>query len=310
MFDGLAVVAGCTRYIASLGDATDARLSIYPNHPSNHPTTQPQIGKETTAEEKKGGMRLAASFLELSGRPLASTPITRVVENAETAAFKSWFGQWDPPLVPQFGHRTSVGVAAPAEGEAAVKVDAAALAALAERVAAEEASPVGLGDEGKGEVKVWRIEQLQRVEVPAERHGHFYGGDSYVVMYTTTQAQQTTATASHQQAIYIWQGGASSTDEKGAAALYAVELDQGHGGRPVQVRVVQGKEPAHFRRIFQGRLVVHAGGVRSGFRRLSGSGGVGAGAGAAEPGLDAGKAIGCVPSFTRGLHAIFYSKPG
>jgi hypothetical protein len=33
-----------------------------------------------------------------------------------------------------------------------------------------------------------------------------------------------------------------------------------------QVRVVQGKEPAHFRALFKGKLVVHQGGIASGFK--------------------------------------------
>ena len=71
----------------------------------------------------------------------------------------------------------------------------------------------------------------------------------------------------------MWQGATSSTDEKAASALHAIELDKQHGGRAVQVRVVQGKEPAHFRRVFRGRLVVHAGGIAGRARRLSGSAG-------------------------------------
>lgn len=118
--------------------------------------------------------------------------------------------------------------------------------------------------------------------------------DSYLVLYTARDDG-----GKESQVIYIWQGNASSTDEKGASALLAVELDDSLGGKPVQVRVVQGKEPAHFRRIFQGRLVVHSGGVRSGFRRLSGSGGVGAGAGV-DASLDDSKAIWCVIDFGRG----------
>lgn len=45
------------------------------------------VGKETTAEEKKGGMRLATTFLEKSHRPVAKTPVVRVVEGGETALF-------------------------------------------------------------------------------------------------------------------------------------------------------------------------------------------------------------------------------
>jgi hypothetical protein len=45
------------------------------------------VGKETTAEEKKGGMRLATTFLEKSHRPVGNTPIVRVMEGGETALF-------------------------------------------------------------------------------------------------------------------------------------------------------------------------------------------------------------------------------
>lgn len=50
----------------------------------------------------------------------------------------------------------------------------------------------------------------------------------------------------------------------GASALLAKELDDSMGGAPVQVRVVQGKEPAHFRQLFKGTMIIHAGGKASG----------------------------------------------
>ena len=58
----------------------------------------------------------------------------------------------------------------------------------------------------------------------------------------------------------------SSQDEKSAAALHAVHLDDKYGGAPVQVRVVQNKEPDHFLLVFKGRMVVHSGGRASGFK--------------------------------------------
>jgi hypothetical protein len=39
------------------------------------------------------------------------------------------------------------------------------------------------------------------------------------------------------------------------------------GGKPVQVRVTQGKEPAHFRQLFKGKMIVFRGGNASGFSR-------------------------------------------
>jgi hypothetical protein len=61
------------------------------------------------------------------------------------------------------------------------------------------------------------------------------------------------------------QGQHSSQDEQGTAALKTVELDDEQGGAAVQVRVVQGKEPAHFLTIFNGRMIILRGGKASSF---------------------------------------------
>ena len=61
------------------------------------------------------------------------------------------------------------------------------------------------------------------------------------------------------------QGQNSSQDEKGTAAMKAVELDDELGGVAVQVRVVQGKEPAHFLAIFGGKMIILRGGKASSF---------------------------------------------
>lgn len=92
------------------------------------------------------------------------------------------------------------------------------------------------------------------------RYGQFFGGDSYVLLYTYLKNRV------EEQIIYFWQGNESSADEKGASALLAKELDDSLGGRPVQVRVVQGKEPSHFRQLFKGSMIVHKGGKASGFK--------------------------------------------
>lgn len=132
------------------------------------------IGKETTAEEKKGGMRIASTFLEKSGRS-AKTPITRVMETGETALFKSFFNQWEPPRVVDFGFKGSQGVAVTPTSAKSVDVSA-----MLERVHKEEESV----DDGSGSLKMWRIENMQKVQWPVEKYGHFYSGDSYILLYT------------------------------------------------------------------------------------------------------------------------------
>jgi hypothetical protein len=65
--------------------------------------------------------------------------------------------------------------------------------------------------------------------------------------------------------LYCLQGQHSSQDEQGTAALKAVELDDELGGAAVQVRVVEGKEPAHFLTLFSGKMIILCGGKASAF---------------------------------------------
>ena len=115
-----------------------------------------------------------------------------------------------------------------------------------------------------GSVKVWRIDNFEKVPLKPDEYGQFYDGDSYIILYTYTKPPST----AKEYIIYFWQGNYSSQDEEGASALYATDLDEELGGSPVQVRVTQGKEPRHFRAIFHGSMVIHAGGVASGFKNV------------------------------------------
>mmetsp|Transcript_18299 Transcript_18299/g.28528 ORF Transcript_18299/g.28528 Transcript_18299/m.28528 type:complete len:824 (-) Transcript_18299:2149-4620(-) len=118
-----------------------------------------------------------------------------------------------------------------------------------------------LVDDGNGKIEVWRIEDFQKVPVPKETYGQFYDGDSYIVLYTYTEPNSTT----EKYIIYFWQGNHSSQDEKGASAIFTAVADEELGGLPIQVRVTQGKEPRHFRKIFKGAMIIRYGGVASGF---------------------------------------------
>lgn len=59
--------------------------------------------------------------------------------------------------------------------------------------------------------------------------------------------------------LYYWLGDKSTADERGTAALMTTKKFDELRGRPVQVRVVQGKEPIHFRLLFKGKLIIHEG---------------------------------------------------
>lgn len=46
------------------------------------------------------------------------------------------------------------------------------------------AAETQLIDDGSGKLTIWRIMQQNMVELPKERHGYFFSGDCYVVLYT------------------------------------------------------------------------------------------------------------------------------
>jgi len=205
------------------------------------------VGRGANLNEKKQATVYAVHYVKQHGLPFG-TPIERVSEGSESAAFKSEFLVWDPPRSFGMMPKASTG----GEGGAEESVDVSAL--LARKVV--EDTPI---DDGTGKLTVWSIKNFEKEPVPEAEHGHFHGGDSYILLYTYLRGR------SEEHVIYFWLGGDSTPDEKGAAALLTVALDDSMGGKPVQVRVTQGKEPAHFRQLFAGKMIVFKGGHASGF---------------------------------------------
>ena len=114
-------------------------------------------------------------------------------------------------------------------------------------------------DDSKGSKDIFRVEEMELVPLETDKYGWFFGGDSYLIKYSY---------GSDNHIIYFWQGQTSSTDEKAASAIHAVQLEDELGGKVVQVRVVQGQEPRHFLKMFGGQMVVLAGGKASGFKNV------------------------------------------
>lgn len=69
--------------------------------------------------------------------------------------------------------------------------------------------------------------------VPKELYRQFYRGDSYIVMHTYKEKDQTAL----KWDIHFWIGSQSSQDEYGVAAYKAVELDDLLGGVSMQDRL-------------------------------------------------------------------------
>uniref|UniRef100_A0A672YR79 Gelsolin n=1 Tax=Sphaeramia orbicularis TaxID=375764 RepID=A0A672YR79_9TELE len=110
-------------------------------------------------------------------------------------------------------------------------------------------------------LQVWRVEDMELVPVCENLHGGFYDGDAYLVLKTTRRGG-----GNPQYDLHYWTGSECSQDESGAAAIFAVHMDDHLGGAPVQYREVQGHESQTFCGYFKKGLKYMKGGVASGFR--------------------------------------------
>lgn len=207
------------------------------------------IGKKSNLQEKKEATNYALQYLK-NHQLSNSTHIERVSEGFENSSFKSEFAIWDAPL--SFGLKSL---------NTPKKVDETPLD-VKEVLARKEKEDQPI-DDGSGHLTIWVIKDFQMVEVPIDHYGEFYSGDCYILLYTYKKRPG----GNDEYLLYFWLGNQSTADEKGAAAALTVQLDEKYGGKPVQVRVVQGKEPSHFRQLFQGRMIIYQGGNESGFSK-------------------------------------------
>jgi hypothetical protein len=214
------------------------------------------IGKRASEGERREAMRNAQGFIKAKNLK-AGTPVTRVIDGGEPSEFKTLFQQWkDKDQTTSVGRKTSStgqgrGVAA---RTVQTRFDAQTL-----HDNPKVAANTGMVDDGSGIKEVFRVEMFDLISVPEDQHGIFFSGDCYVILYAYSDGKR------DHYIIYYWLGAKSGQDEQGAAALRTVELDDRLGGRPVQIRVVQGQEPPHFLAMFGGKMTIFSGGRASAF---------------------------------------------
>ncbi|XP_074125341.1 scinderin [Sminthopsis crassicaudata] len=197
-------------------------------------------GKDANPKERKAAMKTAEDFLRQMDYPL-NTQIQVLPEGGETPMFKQFFNDWRG--TDEFGKVYTDRVARVQQ----VPFDAQKLHECPKMAAQHH-----MVDDGSGTVEIWRVESTGRVPVDPKTYGEFYGGDCYIILYTYSKGQ----------IIYTWQGAHSTRDELTASAFLTVQLDRSLGGRPVQVRVSQGKEPAHLLSLFKDKpLIVYKNGT-------------------------------------------------
>ncbi|XP_060747345.1 gelsolin a isoform X2 [Tachysurus vachellii] len=205
-------------------------------------------GKEANVEERKAAMKAADGFIKKMGYP-KHTQVQILPEMGETPLFKQFFKNWR-----DVDQTDGMGMAYVSNHIA--KIEKVPFDAATLHDSPAMAAQHGMIDDGSGGKQIWRIEGSDKVPVDPSTYGQFYGGDSYIILYNYKHGGR------QGSIIYIWQGVDSSQDEIGASAILATQLDDELGGGPVQVRVVQGKEPAHLISLFGGKpMVVYRGGT-------------------------------------------------
>lgn len=212
------------------------------------------VGKESNKEERLGVMTAAEKYIEDNGLA-RGTRVARVIEGLETAMFKQYFTHWNESECPSGGLGRTYSPGSIAEWNIEdLHAD------NRKRIAKSAGSAIGfMPDNGTGEKKIWRVEDMELVEVEAEKYGFLFAGDSYVILYQYGP----------ESIVYFWQGSKSSIDEKASSAIHAAKIDnEDMGGKAIQIRVVQGEEPRHFIKMFGGNMIVFAGGKASGFNNV------------------------------------------
>uniref|UniRef100_A0A667YD41 Gelsolin n=1 Tax=Myripristis murdjan TaxID=586833 RepID=A0A667YD41_9TELE len=205
-------------------------------------------GKEANAAERHAVLKASEQFIQKMGYP-KHTQVQVLPQHGETPLFKQFFKVWRDA-------DDTVGMGTGHVSNHIAKIEKVPFDVATLHQSDAMAAQHGMVDRGDGEKQIWRIEGSDKVAVDPSVHGQFYGGDSYIIQYRYEHSSR------QGHIIYIWQGAESSQDEVGASAILAVQLDEELGGGAVQVRVVQGKEPAHLMSLFGGQpMVVYKGGT-------------------------------------------------
>ncbi|XP_030644346.1 adseverin-like [Chanos chanos] len=205
-------------------------------------------GRNANPNERKEAMKTAESFIKQMGY-VPNTQVQVLPEGGETPIFKQFFQNWKD--VDQ-----SEGLGRVYVTERIAKIQQVPFDATKLHESQHMAAQYNMVDDGSGDMQIWRVEcgakGETKVPVDPNTYGQFYGGDCYLILYTYRKGK----------IIYTWQGSSSTLDEVTASAFLTVQLDRSIGGKAVQVRVTQGKEPAHFLSLFKDKpLIIYKNGT-------------------------------------------------
>jgi len=121
--------------------------------------------------------------------------------------------------------------------------------------------------EGAGQevgIQIWRINKFKVEHWDKEQYGHFFSGDSYIILNTYKNEDEEDL----KYDVHFWIGKYSTQDEYGTAAYKTVELDTLLDDKPVQHREVQFHESELFKGYFSA-IIFMKGGADTGFNHVN-----------------------------------------
>ncbi|XP_008400733.1 gelsolin isoform X3 [Poecilia reticulata] len=205
-------------------------------------------GKDANDAERQAVLQNTEKFIQQMEYP-PYTQVQVLPQSGETPLFKQFFRNWRDA-------EDTVGMGTAYVSNKVAKIEKVQFDVSKLHQSDSMSAQYGMVDRGDGDKKIWRVEGSGKVLVDPATFGQFYGGDSYLILYQYQHGGR------QGHIVYAWQGAESSRDETAASAILGVELDSELGGGAVQVRVVQGKEPAHLMSLFGGQpMVVYQGGT-------------------------------------------------
>ncbi|PIA48479.1 hypothetical protein AQUCO_01400812v1 [Aquilegia coerulea] len=210
------------------------------------------IGRVTQLEDRKAAIQAAEEFIANQNRP-KSTRITRIIQGYEPHSFKTNFESW-PTGATTSGTEDG-------RGKVAALLKQQGVGAKVTKGAPVNEDIPPLLEKG-GKIEVWCINGSAKTPIAKEDIGKFYSGDCYIVLYTYHSSER-----KEDYYLSIWIGKDSVQDDQMMATRLTKTMANSLKGRPVQGRIIQGKEPPQFVALFQ-PMVILKGGISSGYKKL------------------------------------------
>ncbi|XP_064076123.1 gelsolin-like [Vanessa tameamea] len=208
------------------------------------------LGNDVDEDIKKNYNDIVQKFLEDKEYP-SWMHVTRLVEGAESSAFKQYFHNWDSVMPSSSSVRS---IASDIES-GYFSGDADDSNAVAKFIGKSAAARSYMPDQGAGSLTIFRAaEEAEDITESQADAPKLYQSEVYAVRYDYKDENDENATV-----VYLWIGKDADDDAKlgGVKAVSAIEEEL--EGNVTVVKIPQGKEIRHFLNIFKGQLMILCG---------------------------------------------------